>query len=126
MIRAPLLALLLLQSKFALVSLVAIAFYVDAIYKQHRLVFGALAVLLLIRPWTRQAAMARPENVKLAAPQQQNSVRYFTDWALPQLDLILPENDKPIEVWTTLDPIAQKAAIEARMADWAADVGMFE
>lgn len=43
----------------------------------------------------------------------QNSARYFTDWALPQLDLILPENDKPIEVWTTLDPIAQKAATSA-------------
>ncbi|MCX7284104.1 MAG: PBP1A family penicillin-binding protein [Novosphingobium sp.] len=43
----------------------------------------------------------------------QNSARYFTDWALPQLDLILPENDKPIEVWTTLDPVMQKAATSA-------------
>ncbi len=45
--------------------------------------------------------------------ESQNSARYFTDWALPQLDLILPENDKPIEVWTTLDPVAQKAATSA-------------
>ena len=43
----------------------------------------------------------------------QNSARYFTDWALPQLDLILPENDQPIEVWTTLDPVMQKAATSA-------------
>ena len=49
-------------------------------------------------------------NVKFAAEGSQNSVRYFTDWALPQLDLILPENDEPIEVWTTLDPALQKAA----------------
>ncbi|MFN3424384.1 MAG: transglycosylase domain-containing protein [Novosphingobium meiothermophilum] len=43
----------------------------------------------------------------------QNSARYFTDWALPQLDLILPENDQPIEVWTTLDPVMQRAATSA-------------
>lgn len=43
----------------------------------------------------------------------QNSARYFTDWALPQLDIILPENDQPIEVWTTLDPVMQKAATSA-------------
>lgn len=49
-------------------------------------------------------------EVKFAAEGSQNSVRYFTDWALPQLDLILPENDAPIEVWTTLDPALQKAA----------------
>lgn len=49
-------------------------------------------------------------NIKFAAEGSQNSVRYFTDWALPQLDLILPENDEPIEVWTTLDPALQKAA----------------
>ena len=45
---AGVLALLLSQSKFALVSLVAVVFYIDTIYKQHRLVFGALAVLLLV------------------------------------------------------------------------------
>ncbi len=43
----------------------------------------------------------------------QNSARYFTDWALPQLDLLLPENDQPIEVWTTLDPVMQRAATAA-------------
>lgn len=43
----------------------------------------------------------------------QNSVRYFTDWALSQLDLLLPENSEPIEVWTTLDPAMQRAATDA-------------
>ena len=54
------------------------------------------------------------KTVKMVEDREsQNSARYFTDWALPQLDLILPEDDKPIEVWTTIDPVAQKAATSA-------------
>ncbi|NML95803.1 PBP1A family penicillin-binding protein [Novosphingobium olei] len=56
------------------------------------------------------AASANFDNVHLAAEQGQNSARYFTDWVLPQLDLVVPEVDQPIEVWTTLDPVAQRAA----------------
>lgn len=41
------LALLLSQSKFALISLVAVAVYLDTIYKRHRLIFGALLLLLI-------------------------------------------------------------------------------
>ena len=52
-------------------------------------------------------------TVRLAKEKGQNSVRYFTDWALPQLDLLLPETNEPIEVWTTLDPAMQRAATEA-------------
>ena len=51
--------------------------------------------------------------VKLKQETGTNSVRYFTDWALPQLDLLLPETFEPIEVWTTLDPGMQKAATAA-------------
>ncbi|QZD88796.1 PBP1A family penicillin-binding protein [Qipengyuania aurantiaca] len=51
--------------------------------------------------------------VKLKQEQGTNSVRYFTDWALPQLDVLLPETFEPIEVWTTLDPGMQKAATAA-------------
>jgi penicillin-binding protein 1A len=57
-----------------------------------------------------QAAGADLKSVKLAAEQGQNSARYFTDWVLPQLDLLVPDNDQPIEVWTTLDPAMQRAA----------------
>ena len=60
-----------------------------------------------------EAAAANLKGVKLAAEQGQNSARYFTDWVLPQLDLLLPDNDQPIEVWTTLDPVAQHAATNA-------------
>jgi len=64
-----------------------------------------------------EAAATDLDVVKFTAEPGQNSVRYFTDWALPQLDLILPENNEPIEVWTTLDPKMQKAATEAIVAN---------
>ncbi len=48
--------------------------------------------------------------VQLKEQAGQNSVRYFTDWVLPQLDIILPETYEPIEVWTTLDIGMQRAA----------------
>ena len=57
-----------------------------------------------------QAADADPKDVKLAPEPRQNSVRYFTDWALPQLDLLIDETEKPLEVWTTLDLSMQRAA----------------
>ncbi|WP_018075661.1 PBP1A family penicillin-binding protein [Novosphingobium nitrogenifigens] len=60
-----------------------------------------------------QASNADLKNIKLAEEAGQNSARYFTDWVLPQLDQVLPDNDQPIEVWTTLDPAAQHAATEA-------------
>jgi len=60
-----------------------------------------------------EAAGADFTEVKFATEKGQNSVRYFTDWALPQLDLLLPENNEPIEVWTTLDIGMQRAATDA-------------
>ncbi|WP_339345979.1 PBP1A family penicillin-binding protein [uncultured Sphingomonas sp.] len=64
-----------------------------------------------------QAASADPGEVKLAPPARQNSVRYFTDWALPQLDLLIDETVKPLEVWTTLDPTMQREADAAIRAN---------
>mgnify|MGYP001764948049 CR=1 FL=1 len=60
-----------------------------------------------------QALAADFGQVSFAQEAGQNSVRYFTDWALPQLDLLLGENNEPIEVWTTLDVNLQRAATEA-------------
>ncbi len=59
------------------------------------------------------AAQIDLDDVKIAKERGQNSVRYFTDWALPQLDVLLPETDEPIEVWTTLDVGMQRAATQA-------------
>ncbi|HEX9806213.1 MAG TPA: PBP1A family penicillin-binding protein, partial [Alteraurantiacibacter sp.] len=51
--------------------------------------------------------------VKLREEEGQNSARYFTDYVLPQLELLLPNNFEPIEVWTTLDTGMQRAATAA-------------
>ncbi len=54
-----------------------------------------------------------PATVHLTAAPRQNSVRYFTDWAMPQLDTLIDETREPIDVWTTLDPGMQVAADRA-------------
>ena len=56
-----------------------------------------------------QADDADPKALKLAPEAKQNSVRYFTDWALPQLDVLIDEQKQPLEVWTTIDPAMQRA-----------------
>jgi penicillin-binding protein 1A len=60
-----------------------------------------------------EAAAAAPAEVQLVPTPKQNSVRYFTDWALPQLDTLIDETVEPIDVWTTLDPGMQRAADQA-------------
>ncbi|MDB5696195.1 MAG: penicillin-binding protein [Sphingomonas bacterium] len=57
-----------------------------------------------------QAAAADPKGLELQPAPKQNSVRYFTDWALPQLDTLIDEQDAPLEVYTTLDLSMQRAA----------------
>jgi len=64
-----------------------------------------------------QAAAAHPEDIKLAPEPGSNSVRYFTDWALPQLDTLIEETNQPIEVWTTLDLGMQRSAEAAIRAN---------
>jgi penicillin-binding protein 1A len=80
----------------------------------------ANVVLKLMRQQGRisaSEAAVDPSTVKLKQDEAQNSARYFTDWALPQLDLLLPETSEPIEVWTTLDVGMQRAASAAISAD---------
>lgn len=76
----------------------------------------AQVVLRLMREQgyiTPAQASVDVDAVKLKQQAGQNSVRYFTDWALPQLDILLPETFAPIEVWTTLDIGKQRAATAA-------------
>ena len=76
----------------------------------------AQVVLRLMREQgyiTADQAMVDVSAVQLKEKAGQNSVRYFTDWVLPQLDIILPETYEPIEVWTTLDIGMQRAATAA-------------
>ena len=57
-----------------------------------------------------QAAQIDLKQIKFAREAGQNSVRYFTDWALPQLEVLIDETSRPLEVWTTLDLNMQRAA----------------
>jgi penicillin-binding protein 1A len=56
------------------------------------------------------AASFDPAKVRIQQTTNNNSVRYFTDWALPQLDTLIDETSDPIDVWTTLDPGMQTVA----------------
>ncbi len=63
------------------------------------------------------AAAVDPAEVRIQQTSNQNSVRYFTDWALPQLDTLIDETSDPIDVWTTLDPGMQVVADRAIQAN---------
>lgn len=85
----------------------------------------AQTVLRLMREQgyiTASEAAVDVATVDIKQQAGQNSVRYFTDWALPQLDILLPETFAPIEVWTTIDVGMQRAAdaaIDANTPDGA-------
>jgi penicillin-binding protein 1A len=64
-----------------------------------------------------QAEQVDLSKVRLAPERDQNAVRYFTDWALDQLDELVDEQVEPIDVWTTIDPEMQKAADAAIRAN---------
>ncbi|MES2699007.1 MAG: PBP1A family penicillin-binding protein [Pseudomonadota bacterium] len=65
-----------------------------------------------------QARQVDVTTVQLQPESGQNATRYFTDWVLPQLDIILEgDSFEPIEVWTTLDTGMQAAAASAIRAN---------
>ncbi|RKF22713.1 PBP1A family penicillin-binding protein [Altericroceibacterium spongiae] len=66
-----------------------------------------------------EAASVDVSAVKLKKESGGNSIRYFTDWALPQLDTLLADSDsrEPIQVWTTIDIAKQKSATAAIKAN---------
>ncbi len=86
-----------------------------AAVSRARVVLGVMAENGAIS--ASEAASADLDAVRPAAEPNQNSARYFTDWALPQLGILLPDTDEPIEVWTTLDPGLQRAATAAVAAN---------
>jgi penicillin-binding protein 1A len=58
-----------------------------------------------------------PAQIRIQPLTKHDSFRYFTDWALPQLDTLINETSEPIDVWTTLDPDLQQAAHRAIVAN---------
>jgi len=84
---------------------------VDAAVDRANVVLGLMRDQGMI---SASEASVDPSSVHLKSEEGQNSVRYFTDWALPQLDLLLPDgNTEPIQVWTTIDLAMQNAATKA-------------
>jgi penicillin-binding protein 1A len=65
----------------------------------------------------QEASAANPAAIRIQQTTSNNSVRYFTDWALPQLDTLIDQTTEPIDVWTTLDPNMQAAADRAIRAN---------
>ncbi|EIZ77467.1 penicillin-binding protein 1A [Novosphingobium sp. Rr 2-17] len=84
---------------------------VEAAKDRGKVVLGLMAREGVISP--SEVESTDFSQVTVAKEKGQNSVRYFTDWALPQLDTLLPDNKEPIEVWTTLDPAMQRAATQS-------------
>jgi penicillin-binding protein 1A len=60
-----------------------------------------------------QAATVDPAKIRIQENTKTDAARYFTDWALPQLDTLINETSEPIDVWTTLDPAMEAAAERA-------------
>ena len=63
------------------------------------------------------AAAADLAGLKFIAPEPRSGVRYFTDWALAQVEGLTDETVEPLLVTTTLDPKGQTAAEAAIRAE---------
>lgn len=57
-----------------------------------------------------QQQTAHLDRARIVPEPVQTSVRYFTDWALPQLNGLIENKTDPLDVWTTIDPAMQHAA----------------
>src|SRR3954469_15374185 len=88
---------------------------IEAARTRSGVVLQPMAKNGLISP--ADAAAVDPATVRIQQTSNNNSVRYFTDWALPQLDTLIDATSDPIDVWTTLDRRMQVAADRAVAAD---------
>jgi len=89
--------------------------YVEAARDRSKVVLQTMVENGFVTP--ERAAGIDAAAIKIQPTTRQNSVRYFTDWALPQLDTLIDESSDPIEVWTTLDTGMQTAAERAIAAN---------
>ena len=85
---------------------------IDAAVSRANVVVGQMVAYGDLDP--SLARQVDVDAVKLREESGQNSIRYFTDYVLPQLDLLLAgDTFEPIEVWTTIDTGMQAAATTA-------------
>jgi penicillin-binding protein 1A len=87
----------------------------EAARNRSSVVLNSMVVNGFISP--AAAAAVDPAEIRIQQTTNNNSVRYFTDWALPQLDTLIDESSDPIDVWTTLNPSMQVAADRAIAAN---------
>lgn len=83
----------------------------DAALDRARVVLSVMADAGVITP--EQARTTKPANLRAAVVSGETSARYFTDWALPQLDMLIDEGTASLDVWTTIDLNAQRTAQNA-------------
>jgi penicillin-binding protein 1A len=88
---------------------------VEAARDRSKVVLQTMVANGFVTP--ERAVQVDAAAIKIQPTTRQNSVRYFTDWALPQLDTLIEESSEPIEVWTTLDTSMQTAAEQAIAAN---------
>ncbi|MEK6541055.1 MAG: PBP1A family penicillin-binding protein [Pseudomonadota bacterium] len=87
----------------------------DAALGRANVVLDVMVDAGTITPQERRRA--RPAEIGMAIEENQNSARYFTDWALPQLDSLIDEPNEPLDVWTTLDLGLQRSATASIQAN---------
>ncbi|RST29768.1 PBP1A family penicillin-binding protein [Sphingomonas ginkgonis] len=90
---------------------------VDAARSRSAVVLNSMEQNGFITSEQAASAEANAARIVVQPDQKQNSIRYFTDWALPQLDTLIDETSRPIEVWTTIDTGMQGAADKAVVAN---------
>lgn len=90
---------------------------IDAARGRARVVLSLMQETGAITPAQAAQAEAAVGQIAFVPEARQNSVRYFTDWALPQLEVLIDETQRPLEVWTTLDLNMQRAADAAIRAN---------
>jgi penicillin-binding protein 1A len=88
---------------------------VEAARTRSRVVLKTMVENGFISP--EQAENVDPATIKIQPNSRQDATRYFTDWALPQLDTLIDETSEPIDVWTTLDPAMEEEAHKAVVAN---------
>ena len=90
---------------------------IDAARGRAKVVLSLMQETGAITPTQATAAETSVGQIAFVPEARQNSVRYFTDWALPQLEVLIDETQRPLEVWTTLDLNMQRAADAAIQAN---------
>ena len=88
---------------------------VEAARSRSEVVLNSMVENGFISP--EAAASVDTASIRIDKTTNNNSIRYFTDWALPQLDTLIDQTQDPIDVWTTLDPGMQAAADRAIRAN---------